>query len=194
MQRLTLATNNRHKLEEVRAVIGNRIELLTLSDIGCEEELAEEQETLEGNSLQKAEYVFRKYKVNCFADDTGLEVKSLNGAPGVYSARYAGLQRNADDNINLLLKNMIGAVNREAQFRTVITLVVETGVHQFEGIVKGEIINERRGVKGFGYDPVFLPDGFKKTLAEMTMEEKNKISHRAKAMQKLVDFLKVNSI
>jgi XTP/dITP diphosphohydrolase len=194
MQRLTLATNNRHKLEEVRAVIGNEIELLTLGDIGCEEELAEEQDTLEGNSLQKAEYVFRKYKVNCFADDTGLEVKSLNGAPGVYSARYAGAQRSAEDNIQLLLKNLDGSINREAQFRTVITLVTEKGVHQFEGIVIGRIIKEKKGVEGFGYDPVFLPDGFTKTLAEMTMEEKNKISHRARAMQKLIDFLKVNSI
>jgi XTP/dITP diphosphohydrolase len=194
MQRLALATNNRHKLEEVKFILGDQIELLTLEDIGCREELAEEQDTLEGNSLEKAEYVFNKYKISCFADDTGLEVASLNGAPGVYSARYAGPQRNADDNIALLLENLEEAINRQAQFRTVITLVSENGVYQFEGVVKGRIIEERRGTHGFGYDPVFVPDGFSETLAEMTMEEKNKISHRARAMQKLVDFLKVNNI
>jgi XTP/dITP diphosphohydrolase len=194
MQRLALATNNRHKLEEVKFILGDQIELLTLEDIGCREELAEDRETLEGNSLQKGEYVFNKYKVSCFADDTGLEVAALNGAPGIYSARYAGPQRNADDNIALLLKNLEEVINRQAQFRTVITLVSENGVHQFEGVVKGCIIEERRGTQGFGYDPVFVPDGFSETLAEMTMEEKNKISHRARAMQKLVDFLKVNTI
>ena len=190
MQQLILATNNRHKLEEIRAVLSNQYEILSLKDIGCNEELPEEQRTLEGNSLQKAEYVAGKYEVSCFADDTGLEVEALNGEPGVDTAMYGGPQRNAEDNINLLLKNLSGATSRKAQFRTVISLVSEKGVTQFEGIVKGEILTECRGNDGFGYDPVFLPEGFSKSMAEMTMEEKNQISHRARAVQKLVDFLK----
>jgi XTP/dITP diphosphohydrolase len=189
MQRLTLATNNRHKLEEVKALLGNDFQLRTLAEIGCHEELPEEQNTIEGNSRQKGEYVFKKYKVSCFADDSGLEVEALNGEPGVDSAHYAGPQRDAADNIDLLLKSLEGVMNRDAQFRTVITLVDENGVHQFEGILKGKITEATNGNEGFGYDPIFLPHGFQKTLAEMTMEEKNKISHRAIAIQKLVSFL-----
>ena len=190
MPRLIVATNNRHKVDEILALLGNEFELLTLADIGCHEELAEDQDTLEGNSFQKASYVFEKYNEDCFADDTGLEVDALNGEPGVYSARYAGAQRNSEDNINLLLKNLSGEQNRKARFRTVVTLIRKDGVHQFEGKVEGRILSERKGNGGFGYDPVFVPDGFTRTLAEMTMEEKNRISHRARAVQKLVEFLK----
>lgn len=186
---ICFATNNAHKIEEIEAILGNKFHVLSLKDIGCHEELLEERDTLEGNSLQKAEYVFQKYKVSCFADDTGLEVEVLNLAPGVYSARYAGEQRNSEHNIDLLLKNLSGKSNRKARFRTVITLIQPTGLHQFEGIVEGTILEGRKGKGGFGYDPVFLPDGFSKTLAEMTMEEKNQISHRARATQKLVEFL-----
>ena len=189
MPRLTFATNNRHKIDEIHALLGNEFHLLSLSDIGCHEELAEDQDTLESNSSQKANYVFSTYNENCFADDTGLEVDALNGAPGVYSARYAGVQRNSEHNMDLLLKNLEGKQNRKAQFRTVVTLIRKEGVHQFEGIVKGQLLFERRGNGGFGYDPLFLPDGFTKTLAEMTMDEKNKISHRARAVQKLIEFL-----
>ncbi len=189
---LCFATNNKHKLEEIQALLGSEFQILSLQDIGCHEELAEDQDTLEGNSLQKAEYVFKKYAVPCFADDSGLEVEALNGAPGVYSARYAGLQRNHDDNMTLLIKNLEGKSNRDAKFRAVITLINVQGQYQFEGILKGVIRSDRKGSGGFGYDPIFQPEGFTKTLAEMSMEEKNKISHRARAVQKLVDFLGKN--
>lgn len=189
MQRLTFATNNRHKIEEINAALGSEFKLLSLEDIGCHEELAEDQDTLEGNSSQKASYVFENYNEDCFADDTGLEVSALNGEPGVYSARYAGAQRNSEDNIDLVLKKLSGVDNRSAQFRTVITLITKEGTHQFEGVVKGQILTERKGQGGFGYDPVFLPDGSSKTLSEMTMEEKNKISHRGIAVKKLIEFL-----
>lgn len=186
---ICFATNNAHKIEEIKAILGNKFQVLSLEDIGCHEELLEERDTLEGNSLQKAEYVFQKYKVSCFADDTGLEVEALDRAPGVFSARYAGEQRNPEHNMDLLLKNLDGKSNRKARFRTVITLIQPTGLHQFEGIVEGTILMERKGNGGFGYDPLFLPDGYIKTLAEMSMEEKNKISHRARATEKLVEFL-----
>lgn len=193
MRRLTIATNNLHKLGEIRAILGSDYQLTTLQEIGCSEELAEDQDTIEGNSRQKAEYVFQKYHVNCFADDSGLEVDALNGEPGVYSAMYAGAHRNAQDNINLLLSKLKGVTNRKARFKTVITLASASGIRQFEGTVEGSIIDHKRGTEGFGYDPVFLPHGFDKTLAEMTFEEKNKISHRARAVAKLVAFLKTNS-
>ena len=171
------------------AILGGSIPLLTLREIGCEEELSETQETIAGNACQKAKYVWDEYNVPCFADDTGLEVAALGGAPGVYSARYAGPQRSSDDNIDLLLKNLDGQTHREAQFRTVISLVMPQGEWMFEGIVEGIILQERRGSEGFGYDPVFLPKGTWKTLAQMTMEEKNSISHRAIAVKKLAEFL-----
>ncbi len=164
--------------------------ILSLKEIGCDEELPETQTTLEGNSLQKAAYIFGRFHLPCFADDTGLEVEALNGAPGVYSARYAGEQKNSDDNIALLLKNLSGKKNRKARFRTVITLIGLNGVKNFEGVVNGAILDHRRGHGGFGYDPVFLPDGFLKTMAEMTLGEKNLISHRGQAVKKLVDYLK----
>jgi len=189
---LCFATNNEHKLQEVRAHLGPDFSLVGLAEIGCREELPEEQTTLEGNSCQKAEYVFKNFGVSCFADDTGLEVEALLGAPGVYSARYAGEQRNAEDNMRLLLKNLEGMENRKARFRTVITLMTSGLTRQFEGVVNGRIIYEKRGAGGFGYDPIFLPEGYDKTLAEMTMEEKNNISHRARAVNKLVEFLKAS--
>lgn len=188
--RLCFATNNTHKIEEVQALLGNAFNVVSLEAVGCNEELAEDQETIEGNSLQKAQYVFDNYKVDCFADDTGLEVEALSGAPGVYSARYAGPQRKAEDNMNLLLANLSGKTNRKARFRTVVTLITRLGTHQFEGVLPGTIIHERRGTQGFGYDPVFLPENSSRTLAEMSLEEKNTLSHRARAIEKLVVFLK----
>lgn len=187
---LCFATNNEHKLREVRQLLGDQHRVLSLSDIGCVEELREDQDTLEGNSLQKAQYIFDRYQVSCFADDTGLEVEALQGAPGVYSARYAGDQRNDNDNISLLLKSLDKSVNRKARFRTIITLVMQGEVHQFEGIANGEILTSKRGEHGFGYDPIFLPEGHQKSMAELTSAEKNAISHRGRATQKLVAFLK----
>jgi len=188
--KLCFATNNKHKLDEVRQLLGNTFEVLSLDDIGCNEELPEEHDTLEANSLQKAKFVFDKYGVSCFADDTGLEVEALHGAPGVYSARYAGEQRNSEDNIDLLLKSLEGKTNRKAQFRTVVTLILNGDVHQFEGIVKGEILNSRKGQGGFGYDPIFLPAGTSQSMAELNPDEKNAISHRGAAIKKLIAFLK----
>lgn len=190
MRTLCFATNNDHKRAEIQALLGDEFKVVGLSEIGCEEELAENQITLEGNSLQKAAYVFDHYKVSCFADDTGLEVEALNGEPGVYSARYAGSQRNSDDNMNLLLANLSNIENKKAQFRTVITLITPNDKKQFEGVLKGTIIKEKRGAGGFGYDPIFVPEGETKTLAEMTMPEKNLLSHRARAVEKLVLYLK----
>ncbi|CAN5419060.1 non-canonical purine NTP diphosphatase [soil metagenome] len=188
--KICFATNNHHKLEEVMAVLGGSIQLQTLNDIGCNEELPETQSTIAGNASQKSAYVWDHYKIPCFADDTGLEVEALLGSPGVYSARYAGPQRNSEDNITLLLKNLENADNRRAQFRTVISLRLMQGEWLFEGIVKGSIISQRIGAGGFGYDPVFLPDGYSSTLAQMTMSEKNKVSHRGIAVQKLAEFLR----
>jgi XTP/dITP diphosphohydrolase len=189
---ICFATNNTHKIEEVKAILGNGFSLLSLNDVGCREELPEEQETIEGNSFQKASYVFNNYHVACFADDSGLEVAALKNAPGVHSAYYAGMQRSHDDNMALLVKNMTGEDDRHAHFKTVITLVSASGVHQFEGILKGMILTEKRGQGGFGYDPVFLPEGYSKTLAEMSPGEKNEISHRSIAVQKLIRFIKAN--
>lgn len=190
-QQICFATNNLHKLDEVRnkvAPLG--ITISSLADIGCTEELPETQDTIPGNSLQKAMHVYTNYGIPCFADDTGLEVDSLNGDPGVYSARYAGPQRNSADNINLLLTNLKGSNNRSAQFRTVITLAgIGTEPIAFEGIVRGEITADLRGTAGFGYDPVFIPAGHSRTFAEMTMDEKNQLSHRAIAVYKLIAFL-----
>ncbi|MBL7859147.1 MAG: non-canonical purine NTP diphosphatase [Cyclobacteriaceae bacterium] len=188
--RKVAATNNLHKLKEIRPLLEPDFQILSLQEIGCHEELPETQDTIEGNSLQKAMYVFENYHYACFADDTGLEVEALHGAPGVYSARYAGEQRNSKDNITLLLKNLEHHSNRSARFKTVISLVGPEGIQTFEGIVKGTILTEERGTLGFGYDPVFQPEGYSKTFAEMSLEEKNQLSHRAIAMQQLVKFLK----
>jgi XTP/dITP diphosphohydrolase len=189
IQRVVIATNNRHKLEEIRQVVRTDVQLVTLQEAGCFEELAEDQDTIEGNSFQKADYVFRNYHLPTFADDSGLEVDALHGAPGVYSAMYAGPQRSFDDNMTLLLKNLADQSNRHATFKTVITYIDKNGSRQFDGLLKGVILNERRGAGGFGYDPLFLPDGHSKTLAEMGMDEKNKISHRSIAVKKLTAFL-----
>jgi XTP/dITP diphosphohydrolase len=188
--RICFATNNQHKIEEVWHLLSPDFFLLSLRDIGCHEELAETQSTLEGNSLQKAQYVFDRYNVPCFADDSGLEVESLNGAPGVYSARYAGPQRNSDDNIQLLLTNLADKPNRKACFRTIITLVgVNPNPVVFEGRVDGTITTTRKGKGGFGYDSVFVPQDHSLTFAEIELSEKNKLSHRAVAIAKLSKFL-----
>ncbi|MBL6446842.1 non-canonical purine NTP diphosphatase [Fulvivirga sp. 29W222] len=186
---ICFATNNTNKINEIKRLLPDHIKLVGLQDIGCTEELREDQKTLEGNSHQKADYIYKNYKVPCFADDTGLEVFVLDGEPGVRSARYAGDARSNEDNINLLLKNLKGQENRNAQFRTVITLILNGKIRQFEGIVKGDIIEERVGNEGFGYDPVFIPKGYKKTFAQMTIEEKNQISHRGIAIRKLIEYL-----
>ena len=187
--KLCFATNNAHKLEEIQAILGDSFELLSLKDINCTKELPETGNTLEANSLQKAQYLYDHYQVNCFADDSGLEVHALGGEPGVDSAHYAGPQRSHSDNINLLLKNLTDETDRSAQFRTVITLIQNGKVSQFEGSIKGQIISELRGSEGFGYDPIFIPEGYTTTFAEMSLAEKGKISHRAKAFGKLVAFL-----
>lgn len=187
---ICFATNNEHKLAEVQKMLPDTIKLKTLAQVGCIDELPETQDTLEGNARQKAQYVFDHFEINCFADDTGLEVEALNGEPGVYSARYAGEQRNNLDNIKLLLEKLQGQANRKAQFRTVVTLILDGEYFDFEGVVEGKITEEVRGKEGFGYDPVFVPDGYDKTFAEMTSEEKNLISHRGKAIAKLVTYLR----
>ena len=191
-KRLVFATNNAHKLEEIRAILGNSIEILSLADIHCHADIPETADTLEGNARQKSRYVYEHYGLDCFADDTGLEVEALNGEPGVYSARYAGDGHNAEANMLKLLQNMEGIENRKAQFRTAFALIINGKEHLFEGIIKGEIIKTRRGNSGFGYDPIFVPEGYSQTFAEMGNELKNKISHRAIATNKLCKFL--NSI
>lgn len=184
------ATNNQHKLSEVRLALGSDFRILSLDEIKCFEELPETGNTFEANARQKAAYVFEKFKVPCFADDTGLEVEALNNEPGVYSARYAGPQRNNEQNIDLLLSKLTDKENRKARFRTVICWMSESETHYFEGSVEGEICRERKGAMGFGYDAVFKPKGFTKTFAEMTMAEKNELSHRSQAVKKLVVFLR----
>ncbi|MGI9542424.1 MAG: RdgB/HAM1 family non-canonical purine NTP pyrophosphatase [Cyclobacteriaceae bacterium] len=186
--KICFATNNAHKLQEVKALLDQGIDLQSLSDIRCAQTLPENQKTLEGNSLEKAEYVYDHYGVNCFADDTGLEVYALDGAPGVFSARYAS-SGNSLDNINLLLKNLEDQTNRRAQFRTVITLIIEGKRKQFEGIVKGKILEKMEGEEGFGYDPIFVPGGHELTFAQMDFKMKNSISHRGQAIKKLVKYL-----
>ena len=234
MNKIVFATNNKHKLEEIRSILGEDFEVLSLNDIGCHEDIPETADTLEGNALQKAQYVFEKYGYDCFADDTGLEVQALEGEPGIYSARYAALDgddscsHDSEANMAKLLRKLEGIENRKARFRTVIALLthpqsipkggksdmisvnkgnktslpsggVEGGYNPspregnrvgFEGIVNGSIIRERRGGEGFGYDPIFQPEGYDKTFAELGSEIKNHISHRARAVQKLADFLK----
>jgi XTP/dITP diphosphohydrolase len=187
--KICFATNNKKKIEEVKAALGPEFELVSLQEIGCEEELPETGDTLDHNAFQKARYVKEHFGVDCFADDTGLEVEALDGAPGVYSGRFAGEPRSDERNIDLLLEKMEGKTNRKARFRTVIALILEEKEYQFEGVAKGEILNERVGEKGFGYDPVFRPTGFDRTFAELSLEEKNEISHRGKAVKVLIEFL-----
>ena len=188
-KKFVFATNNAHKLEEVTAILGDKIELLSMQDIHCHADIPETADTLEGNALLKARYIFENYNMDCFADDTGLEVEALNGAPGVYSARYAGDTHNSEANMRKLLQDMEGIENRKAQFRTVFALIINGKEHLFEGIVKGEITKHRCGSSGFGYDPVFIPEGYTQTYAEMGNTLKNKISHRALATNKLCNFL-----
>ena len=188
--KLCFATNNVNKLLEIQALLGDEFSLSTLKDIGCEDDIPETRETIAENSLQKAEYVWNNFRIDCFADDTGLEVEALNGEPGVLSARYAGPQRDANDNMTLLLKKLSMQTNRNARFKTVITLVRNGDYKQFEGVVEGTIIFEKRGSFGFGYDPIFMPNGYETTFAEMSLEEKGQLSHRAIAFAKLVAFLK----
>ena len=211
--KIVFATNNQHKLSEIRSILGDSLEVLSLKDIGCDVDIPETGTTLEENALQKAQYVYDHYHIDCFADDTGLEVDALNGAPGVYSARYAALPDNpvksgnaglvshdSEANMTRLLYELGNNNNRKARFRTVIALIQKKDVcpcgctsikeiHKFEGIVEGEIIRERRGGEGFGYDPIFQPDGYDHTFAELGMDIKNRISHRARATQKLADYL-----
>mgnify|MGYP006151167933 FL=1 len=187
--KICFATNNKKKIEEVKAALGPEFLLVSLQEIGCVEELPETGDTLDHNAFQKARYVKEHFGVDCFADDTGLEVEVLEGAPGVYSGRFAGEPRSDERNIDLLLEKMEERPNRKARFRTVIALILEGKEYQFEGIAEGEILKERVGEKGFGYDPVFKPIGFDKTFAELSLEEKNEISHRGKAVKALIEFL-----
>ena len=188
--KLVFATNNRNKLEEIQNILGNDFSILSLEDIECKEEIPEDYYTLEENASQKAWYIYNKYKVNCFADDTGLEVDVLGGKPGVMSARYAGENRSFDDNMNKLLENLIGKENRSARFRTIVSLIIDGKETQFEGICKGEILAEKHGNDGFGYDPIFKPQNYNISFAEMNMELKNEISHRGKAVKKFITYLK----
>lgn len=194
MQQLIFASNNHHKINEVSAILKTfGFNVIGLSDAGIYEDIPETAETIEGNASLKANYIFNKYNKDCFADDTGLEVESLNNAPGVYSARYAGEQKSADDNMNKLLYELEGKSNRKARFKTIIALIYQGKEYIFEGVINGIISMDKRGNNGFGYDPIFIPDGYDKTFAEMSAEEKNKISHRAIAVQKLADFLAKNN-
>ena len=189
--RLVFATNNKHKLSEMSSILGDKIELLSLKDINCDVDIPETADTLEGNAILKSEFIYNNYNINCFADDTGLEVEALNGEPGVYSARYAeGESHDSMANMKKLLSKLENVENRSAQFRTVISLILDGKNYIFEGIVKGRISKERKGDKGFGYDPIFIPEGYDKSFAELGEDVKNKISHRAKAVEKLIDFLK----
>ena len=211
--KIVFATNNEHKLTEIRAILGDAFEVVSLADIGCHEDIPETGQTLEENALMKAEYIYDKYHLSCFADDTGLEVEALNGAPGVYSARYAameatvpagspaGISHDSEANIARLLRELANNNNRKARFRTVIAFIEKKDVcpcgctsikvvHKFEGIVNGEITREKSGAEGFGYDPIFRPDGYDKTFAELGADIKNQISHRARATQKLAEYLK----
>ena len=189
MREMVFATNNQHKLDEIRKITKGRLCILSLADIDCHEEIKETGSTLEENALIKARFVKERYGCNCFADDTGLEVEALNGAPGVYSSRYAGNDCNPKDNTDKLLSKLQGIKNRAAQFRTVIALVINGEEHLFEGTIKGKITEERRGTTGFGYDPVFMPDSNNQTFAELGNQVKNNISHRALALEKLIGFL-----
>jgi len=192
MIEIVFATNNPNKLKEVQAVLPKEIKLISLKDIGCFEDIPETQNTIEGNAIQKATYIKTTYNKDCFADDTGLEVMALNGAPGVYSARYAGPEKNASKNIQKLLDNLKNETNRKAQFKTVIALNYNNQTFTFEGVCKGKITRHKIGSGGFGYDPIFMPKGRQKTFAELSLEEKNTIGHRGLAIAKLISFLKMN--
>lgn len=187
--KIVFATNNEHKLDEINKISKGQLEILSLSDINCHKDIPETGDTLKENALIKAQYVKENFGLDSFADDTGLEVEALNNAPGIYSSRYAGSECNSDKNMQKLLHDLQGKENRNAQFRTVIALIFNGEEHFFEGIVKGEIINQKEGTNGFGYDPIFKPSGYDKTFGELSEEIKNSLSHRAIATKKLVDFL-----
>ncbi|MEM6963907.1 MAG: non-canonical purine NTP diphosphatase [Bacteroidota bacterium] len=189
MKKIVFATSNPNKIREVKALLGDKFEIVGLTDIGCHEEVPETQSTIVGNALQKARYVSKHYQVNCFSEDTGLEIEALNNEPGVDTAMYAGPQRNADDNMNLVLEKLQDQPNRNARFKTVIALIIDGKEQTFEGIVNGSIALQKMGTDGFGYDPIFLPTGEKRSFAEMTKAKKNEISHRGRAVRKLIDFL-----
>lgn len=186
--KIVLATQNQNKIREIKNALPN-YEVIGIDEINIHEELPENQNTLEGNALEKAQYIFNHFKIPCFADDSGLEIDALENEPGVYSARYAGPQRSDEDNMNLVLANLAENQNRKAKFRTVIAYVAPNIEKTFEGVVHGEIINEKRGENGFGYDPIFIPNGFSKTFAEMTLEEKGQISHRKKAVEQFIQWM-----
>ena len=188
--KIVFASNNKNKIHEIQSMLSESIQIVSLESIGCFEEIPETAATIEGNAILKANYITQKYGFDCFADDTGLEVDSLDGQPGVYSARYAGEQRNADDNMNKLLEQLLDKPNRNAQFKTVIALNLKGKQHLFTGIASGEITLEKMGTGGFGYDPIFKPTGFENTFAELSLDVKNEISHRGKATKALLEFLK----
>ena len=189
-RKLVFATNNDHKLRELKQILPSEFELLSLNDIGCFEEIPETGPTLEVNASQKSFYIWNKYGINCFADDTGLEIEALFNEPGVYSARYAGEDKSADANMNRVLEKMGCQTNRKARFRCVISLVIEGRENQFEGIVEGTILSEKQGIDGFGYDPIFRPDGYSQSFAQMSSSEKNRISHRGRAVERLIEYLR----
>ena len=190
--KLVFATNNPHKLQEVSDILKEKVDIISLNDIHCHEDIPETADTLEGNALLKAEYIYNNYHLNCFADDTGLEIEALNNEPGVYSARYAGTDKNPEANMMKVLQQLENQSNRKARFRTVIALIMDGKTYLFEGIVNGTITKVKQGNAGFGYDPIFMPEGYEHTFAELSEEIKNNISHRAIAIKKLCDFL--NSI
>jgi len=191
--KLLFATQNNHKLEEVRAILGNEFEIISPADLNFSEELPETHSTIEENAEEKADFVFQHFNMNCFSEDTGLEIKALTGEPGVYSARYAGEGKNAIDNIDLVLQKMNDKTNRNAKFRTVICLILDGEKYFFEGITEGKILNERQGKSGFGYDPIFVAEGNNRSYAEMNLSQKNEISHRKKAFEKMKEFLSLRS-
>lgn len=192
--KLVFASNNKNKIQEIQALVPNTIQIVSLEDIGCTEDIPETADTIEGNAILKANYVTEKYGYNCFADDTGLEVEALNGAPGVYSARYAGEQKDANDNMDKLLSELSDKPNRKANFKTVIALNLNGKQNLFTGIINGKIIEEKIGTNGFGYDPIFVAEGYEKTFAELTMEEKSTISHRGIAVKELILFLQKQTL
>lgn len=192
--KLVFASNNKNKIQEIQALVPNTIQIVSLEDIGCTEDIPETADTIEGNAILKANYVTEKYGYDCFADDTGLEVETLNGAPGVYSARYAGEQKDANDNMDKLLSELSDKPNRKANFKTVIALNFNGKQNLFTGIINGKIIEEKIGTNGFGYDPIFVAEGYEKTFAELTMEEKSTISHRGIAVKELILFLQKQNL
>tara|TARA_B100000809_G_scaffold228064_1_gene240823 strand:+ start:131 stop:700 length:570 start_codon:yes stop_codon:yes gene_type:complete len=186
---LVFATNNKNKIKEIKSLLPDSLEILSLDDINCSEDIPETSDTITGNALQKAKHVFDNYGYNCFADDTGLEIEAINGEPGIYSARYAGEQKSAEDNMDKVLTNLKDQTNRKAHFKTVIALIIDGKESLFEGVAEGEITETKSGAEGFGYDPIFKPEGYNTTFSEMSLDEKNGISHRGKAVQQLINYL-----